>query len=183
MKNEIEENKKNKEVQKQQTKERELKTKYHYCVPVTILQRDVKNNSGGIVAEMNKKNEILRLRFESKVKINNTEEKINITWKPKKAITKNSVSEDLGIPNEIKDSELYTASEFKTLFPEIVEIAKQCLIEEQIVIMAYTEQEFFNEREEEIETYYFIKDWQCDMLNNSEEQEKHKQRHSEESLV
>lgn len=160
---------KQKEEQKQEEQEetreqidtKELKEKYHYGVSVEIQKYNEKSGNGGLRIRVLPKSDIVdRVTFP----ILETEngERIDVTWKPRRTV--NQTKKANGFIQDSTYGERYSIEEFKKEFPELYELSKISFKEDITIIMSYTEKEFYNEKEKEIETYYFMRDWQLKNL-------------------
>lgn len=162
------------ETQEEQ-KEQELKQIWHYAEPVLI-------NKIILETAKNNKEDIRRIRFEA--------DDVVITFKPQKTKTEIKTKKDFEIVSDVKD--IYSFSDLEDEFPELLEIAKNCKKEPQTIIISFVEKEFYNEREDEINTYFFMNQSQMNTLyykpvhkDNKEriqKQEETKKRYEEKEL-
>lgn len=128
--------------------EQELKRKKHYAETVEIVK---------VIAETPRNNEdaVRRIRFE-------TGTGINITWKPQKSKIESKTRGGFNL--QIEKSDFYLIEDLKEDYPVLVELTKLTNKESVSVVMSYMEQEFYNDREQEIETYYFMNDKDMETL-------------------
>lgn len=113
---------------------------YRYAVPV-IVERVV------LETPLNNTNAIKRIRFETNLG--------NITHKPKK--TKLVTRKDSVFELETQESDIVTTEDLLQMCPCLKELAKDIEEKPRDVILTYVEQSFYNEREQEYETYMFMK--------------------------
>lgn len=137
--------------------EKELKTKNHFNKTVEVKKYDTKNRTGGVTVRLKKNSNIIE-----KILLDLSTPQIIVTWKPKKLVEKSSV--DNGLVIQESEETPYSIEEFKKKYSEYVELAKQTLKKDITIVLSYTEKEFFNDKEKEVETYFFMQNYQAEQI-------------------
>lgn len=134
--------------------------KFYHSKAIVLQKRDTKQNTGGVILELNRKNP----NYIDRVSLATNEG--TITWRPKKV--KVEMSEVLNIPTRRSMDDPFTIQDLETKMPHILDIAKLSLKQDVELVMSYTEKDFFNETEKETETYRYMMNSQAELIYCSE---------------
>ena len=115
------------------------KPKYHYekNVVVSKIQLETAKNN---------RDDIARVRFDTS--------DAEITFKPQKIKKESRGIKGFEVITQLRD--VYTIEDLEEEFPVLFKLASDLTEKKQEITLCYVEKNFYNERERELETYFFM---------------------------